>query len=169
MKFRLEIVAEQISLLIFSPVNPELTFAGVPRFPTDDSIAMARVAEFLCKMGKRFDIRGQSSTSFNDLLNRPVILIGSIDNDWTIHFTDAMRFRFEVDLAQRSSWIPDRDRPKEKFGALHNISPDPANYEAFDIVARSAERAIGKPVVVVAGVTSVGDLAATEFVSDPSF
>lgn len=142
---------------------------GVAGITYDDSIATARIAEFLAKKGKDFDMLGQSRTSFNDLLNRPVILIGSVDNDWVIHFTDAMRFRFEMDFAQRLNWISDREKPTEKFGILYTALPDPANYETFAIVARNADPATGRPVVILAGVTSVGDLAATKFVSDPSY
>lgn len=142
---------------------------GVPGIVYNDSISTARIAECLGKRGKDFDVLGQSRASFTDLLNRPVILIGSYNNDWTIHFTDAMRFRFESDMTQRLSWISDRERPLEKFGVLSNASADPANYEAYAVVARTADPAIGKPLVIVAGVTSVGALAATEFVTDPTY
>jgi hypothetical protein len=142
---------------------------GVAGITYDDSIATARVAEILGKKGRDFDMLGQSRTSFNDLLNRPIVLIGSVDNDWVIHFTDAMRFRFEEDVARRLDWISDRQRPTERFGTLYTAVPDPANYEAYAIVARNADPAIGRPVVILAGVTSVGDLAATKFVSDPSY
>jgi hypothetical protein len=144
---------------------------GVPRIMPNDNVAAARVASVLGRESKAFDLLGESETSFNDLLSRPVILIGSYNNDWAIHVTDAMRFRFEMDLAQRLFWISDRDKPTEKIGTMSNAVPDPPTFDTFAIVARVIDPTISReqPIVVVAGQTSTSTKAAAEFVSDPSY
>jgi hypothetical protein len=142
---------------------------GVPFTVPNDSLAGAKVAGVLGKRNKAFDMLGESEASFNDLLNRPVILIGSYNNDWTIHFTDTMRFRFENDHAQQLSWIADRQSPTKKIGVISTASADPANYVAYAIVARTTEPTTNEHLVILAGVTSVGTLSAAEFVSDPSY
>lgn len=144
---------------------------GIPVIMIYDNLAATRVASVLGRKSNAFDVLGESETSFNDFLSRPVILIGSYNNDWTIHITDSMRFRFEIDMSQRLGWISDRDRPAEKIGVVSNARADPPTFNTFAIVARAVDPTLSRdqPIVVVAGQTSTSTKAAAEFVSDPSY
>jgi hypothetical protein len=142
---------------------------GIPIVTARTVNATANIAGVFGGKKKAFDILGESNTNLNDLMNRPVILIGSNSNDWTIRSMENMRFRFDLDLGQRLSWISDREKPTEKIGGLFVASPDPATFEAFAIVARDVDPTTGAPLVVLAGVTGVGSAAAAEFVSEPNY
>ena len=78
---------------------------GFPSFR--NSLAAARVAAILGKHNKSFDISTQSRTTFDDLSRRPVIEIGSFDNDWTMRDTNSMRFRFQIDMKREVRSIAD--------------------------------------------------------------
>jgi len=134
-----------------------------------NAIAATRVAGLLGKNGKLFEVFSQSKITFDDLSKHPVIMIGSYDNDWTIRDTDTMRFQFEVDFKQDLRWISDREKPSEQIGALHNVSAVPQTFQDFAVVARSIDPTTGQPVVILAGVTSMGAIAAADFATDSSY
>ena len=134
-----------------------------------NALAAAEVAAIFGENGKQFAMSSQSKVMFDALSQHPVIQIGSWDNDWTIRDTDTMRFRFEIDMNQKIRWIGDRERPTEQFGISHFAEPLPATYEDYSIVARVVDPSTGQPAVILAGITSLGTVAAANFVSDSSY
>jgi len=59
-----------------------------------DSIALADTAGLLRSYEKSYSIRGATATSYIDLQQGPVILVGAFNNDWTKHFIKPLRFQF---------------------------------------------------------------------------
>ena len=62
----------------------------------DDAAVLASVAAILGKKQIPFRVVGAGQTSLADLRRQPVILIGAIDNKWTIQLTKGLRYRIEV-------------------------------------------------------------------------
>ena len=54
------------------------------------------MASDLGKKGIAFRVVGAELTSLEDLRRQPVILIGAIDNKWTLRLTQNLRYRIEV-------------------------------------------------------------------------
>ena len=134
-----------------------------------NSLAAARVAAILGKNDKPFEVSTQSRTTFDDLSKHPVIQIGSFDNDWTIRDTNSMRFRFEIDLKQEIRLIADREKPSVQYGVLPFATAMLPTFEDYSIVARSVDPTTGQPVLILAGITSLGTIAAANFVADPAY
>ncbi len=134
-----------------------------------NSLAAARVAAILGKHNKSFDISTQSRTTFDDLSRRPVIEIGSFDNDWTMRDTNSMRFRFQIDMKREVRSIADRENPSEQYGVLPFATAMLPTFEDYSIVARSVDPSTGQPVLVLGGITSLGTIAAANFVADSSY
>ncbi len=72
----------------------------------DDAAILSSMASELGKKGIPFRVVGAELTSLADLRRQPVILIGAIDNKWTLRLTQNLRYRIEV------ANPPDLDQPK---------------------------------------------------------
>jgi hypothetical protein len=142
---------------------------GIPVERTAYSQAVAKIASVLAARGKAFDVRGQSETTFADIMGRPTVLLGSYDSDWVIGICDGKRFQFKADNKRNLTWISDRNQPGREIGALSIPSPEPATYETFSIVLRTTGVTSQQTHVVVAGVGGKGTIAAAEFVSNPKY
>ena len=62
----------------------------------DDAAILSSMASELGKKGIPFRVVGAELTSLADLRRQPVILIGAIDNKWTLRLTQNLRYRIEV-------------------------------------------------------------------------
>lgn len=142
---------------------------GIPVERIAYSQAAVRVASILAARNRIFDILGQSDTTFADFSGRPMILIGSYDNDWAMGISEGRRFQFQSNRARELKWIVDREKPGEEIGALDISSPEPTTYDAFSIVMRETGQLSLQPRVLLAGVGAKGTLAAAEFVSNPNY
>ena len=68
----------------------------VPRIeevPVEFEVDMAGI---LGKKGIPFRVAGAEQTSLTEFRRQPVILIGAIDNKWTLRLTQSLRYRIEV-------------------------------------------------------------------------
>jgi hypothetical protein len=63
---------------------------------TSDALALADLAAMLQSNGKPYRIVNRAgSTSFRDLQAGPFVLIGGMNNEWTLRLTSGLRFGFE--------------------------------------------------------------------------
>ena len=132
-----------------------------------DVITIARVAGVLQVLGKPYRIRAQSATSFADLRDGPVVLIGAFNNDWTIRLTGAQRFTFEQDADIR--WIADRRNPARKDWRVDLATPLPRLTEDYALISRLVDPTTDRMLVVAAGLRGYGTTAAGEFLTTPEY
>ena len=103
----------------------------------------------------------ESSTSFSDLRDGPVILIGAFNNDWTMRLMGPLRFNYERD--GDTFWIQDRQNPARRNRAVDYSGPYLKITEDYALISRTLEATTGRMVVVIGGLTGYGTLAASEF------
>jgi len=132
-----------------------------------DVITIARVAGVLQVLGKPYRIRAQSATSFADLRDGPVVLIGAFNNDWTIRLTGAQRFTFEQDADIR--WIADRRNPASKDWRVSLATPLAKLTEDYALISRLVDPTTDRMLVVAAGLRGYGTTAAGEFLTTPEY
>jgi hypothetical protein len=132
-----------------------------------DVTTIARVAGVLQVLGKPYRIRAQSATSFADLRDGPVVLIGAFNNDWTIRLTGVQRFNFEQDSDFR--WIADRRNPSRKDWAVNLTTPLAELVEDYALISRLLDPTTDRMVVVAAGLRGYGTTAAGEFLTSPEY
>ena len=60
-----------------------------------DSVAMSRLATYLTREKKGFDVQLSSEVSYTRLQEGPAIFIGGLDNDWTMRVLEPLRFHME--------------------------------------------------------------------------
>ena len=58
-------------------------------------MTLGRLTGLLQAKGKAYHIRGESSTTFEDVRDGPVVLIGAFNNDWSMRLMGPRRFSFE--------------------------------------------------------------------------
>jgi hypothetical protein len=137
------------------------------RMHMSDAIAMAGLVGLLQSHGKPYRVLNRAdATSFRDLQLGPFILIGAMNNEWTLRLTDNLRFGFEREGGGASRVI-DRKNPSNTSWTVDFAAPMAQFNRDYAIVSRVRDPKTEQTAVIVAGIASWGTLAAAEFVTNP--
>ena len=160
--------------------NPDLAHVGAPEpslfklyymgsqnVALTDAITISRLAGLLESRGCAYHIRGESFTSFDDLRDGPVVLVGAFNNDWTLRLMGPQRFSFERE--KDTFLIRDRQNPDRKSRAIDYNTPYADVTKDYALISRVLEPTTERMVVVAAGLTGYGTLAAGEFLTNPAY
>ncbi|GAA3766055.1 hypothetical protein [Terriglobus aquaticus] len=123
--------------------------------------AMTRVSSQLQREGSSVDVKAANGTTLNDLRDRPLILIGGYNNQWTKRLTSALPLRLTPAAApaiqdsarQAQVWQRDRNQP-------YNSSDD------YALIGRYRDTTTGNMVALIAGIGRNGSEAAAQFLTD---
>ena len=137
------------------------------RFVVSDVISLARTIVPLVPRHGAFRVLPASETSFAQLREGPIVLIGAFDNPWTLRITEKLRFGFEA--RDGVQMLVDRKNPKQTaWGLAGNLA-----YRNFitdyAVVARIHDNVTGQPVIIVAGILDRGTEAASEVLYNPVY
>jgi hypothetical protein len=140
---------------------------GAGRLNLSDVVTLARSIVPLVPRNGSFRVLSSSETTFTQLREGPIVLIGAFSNAWTLRVTEKLRFGFErkdrvVRLVDRKSsppayWGPQLD------SAGRNVVRD------YAIVARIHDSTTGQPVIIIAGILAPGTEAAGELLYRPAY
>jgi len=133
-----------------------------------DSLAQSGIVAFLAKHNKPYALELSTQATYPDLQRGASVLIGGLDNTWTMRLTAPLRFHFVRFPSTPVYAIEDRQHP-ELGGWRVDLSqaPDHAS-EDFALVARIFDQTTGRPVLIVAGLGANGTTAAAQFLLDPA-
>ena len=145
----------------------QLYYLGSQNVAISDVTTLGRLAGLLQAKGKPYHIRGESSTTFEDLRNGPVVLIGAFNNDWSMRLMGPRRFSFERD--GDTFWIKDTQNPTDKSLAVNYGMPYLQLTEDYALISRSLDPVTERMVVLAGGLTGYGTIAAGEFLSNPRY
>jgi hypothetical protein len=135
-----------------------------------DAICLARLAAALERHGKEYRIRGERSTSSSDLRENAAVLLGAFDNQWTLRAAGQLRFTFFKDSARETDMVRDRLHPERTEWKLTGAWPHWENLsEDYAIISRLVDANTDRPVVIAAGITHFGTMAAGELISNPEY
>jgi hypothetical protein len=142
--------------------------------PFADAVTMARVVGALESGGKKVVIRKETSSSFSDLREGPVVLIGAFNNEWSLRLTRQLRYSLALDADRHLIYIKDAknpssrswswgtNQPRDRVGGAH--SPPLQDYA---LISRIRNSETGHVVVVIGGLYTFGTQSAGEFLTDP--
>ncbi len=133
-----------------------------------DATCLLRLTALFEKRGRPYRVRGGASTSFSDLRERPAVLIGAFNNEWTLRAVGRLRYTFYKDY-QGLEAVRDRSHPERSDWKLVNSWPAWRISNDYAIVSRVLDRSTDKMVVIAAGITAFGTTGAGEFLSDPAY
>jgi hypothetical protein len=134
------------------------------------------MAGLLGKKDIPFRVAGAEQTSLTEFRRQPVILIGAIDNKWTLRLTRNMRYRIEVANPPGSgsnkdpiASIVDSEHPGNPTWTVDLSIPFSTWKSDYAIVAKVDDPSTGVPVLVEAGLGNDGSLAASELITSGTF
>jgi len=129
------------------------------------AVALTHLAGVLQRNGRPYEVKESTETSLADMRSRPVVLIGAVNNTWTMHVVNTLRFRFLFD--GRNAEIQDTGdvhSPRWSFDVTDSSQSVTTDYA---LVARFHDPTTEGPVLVIAGLGPNGTEVASEFASDP--
>jgi len=145
----------------------QLYYLGSQNVAIADVTTMGRLAGLLQAKGKAYHIRGESSTTFEDLRDGPVVLIGAFNNDWSMRLMGPQRFSFERE--GDTFWIKDAQNPSDKSHGVNYTTPYLRVTDDYALISRVLDPVTERMVVLAGGLTGYGTLAASEFLTNPQY
>ena len=133
-----------------------------------DVTTIAGIAGILHADGKHYTLRGANTTTLTDLRSGPSIMVGGFDNVWTLRMLQPLRFHFANDPDMTKVSIVDTQFPNQKRWIIDQQQIATNIYRDYAIVARFTDGTVGKPVLVAAGLSNGGTVAAGEFLANPN-
>ena len=130
-----------------------------------DMLATLHIANVLTSHQREYRSKPNVSTTLEDLRQGPVILIGGLDNQWTMRSLESLRFHF-AGSDEDGYWIADAKNPGFKDWLLDLKRQYRTVTRDYAIVARLHNEQTGQPEMIVAGIGMSGTAAAGEFVSN---
>jgi hypothetical protein len=142
--------------------------------PFSDTVTIARVVGALEARKKNVLIRRGNSSTFSDLREGAVVLIGAFNNEWSLRLTRPLRYSLALDPDRHLVYIRDAKNPASRnWSWATNQPPEPltgANspkIQDFALISRIRDSETGHVVVVIGGLYTYGTEAAGEFLTDP--
>jgi hypothetical protein len=142
--------------------------------PFADTVTIARVVGALEARNKQVLIRRGSASSFSDLREGAVVLIGAFNNEWSLRLTRQLRYSLAMDADKHLIYIRDAKNPSSRLWSwATNQPPEPVTganspkLQDFALISRIRDSETGHVVVVVGGLYTYGTEAAGEFLTNP--
>lgn len=142
--------------------------------PFADAMTIARVVGALERNRKEVLIRRESASSFSDLRQGAVVLIGAFNNEWSLRLTHTLRYSLAMDLDQHLIYIKDAKNPAARawsWGTNQSRNPlsgiNSPKLQDYALISRIGSSETGHVVVVIGGLYRYGTEAAGEFLTDP--
>ncbi len=157
-----------------SAATPILSSDSSQTVPFADAVTIARVVGVLEAHKKSVVIRRGNSSTFSDLREGAVVLIGAFNNEWSLRLTRQLRYTLAMDPDKHLIYIKDaKSAASRDWSWPTNRSSDPivgANspkLQDFALISRIRDSETGHVVVVIGGLYTYGTQAAGEFLTDP--
>jgi hypothetical protein len=158
-----------------SAPTPILSTDAAHTVPFADAVTIARVVGVLEIRKKQVIIRQGNSSSFSDLREGAVVLIGAFNNEWSLRLTRQLRYSLALDAEKHLIYIRDaKNSSSRTWSWATNQSRDPVlganspKLQDFALISRIRDSETGHVVVVIGGLYTYGTQAAGEFLTDPS-
>jgi hypothetical protein len=155
-------------------VTPVPSFDSSETVPFADTVTIARVVGALEARKKNVLIRRGNSSSFSDLREGAVVLIGAFNNEWSLRLTRPLRYSLAMDPDRHLIYIRDaKNEVSRTWSWATNQPTEPltgANspkIQDFALISRIRDSETGHVVVVIGGLYTYGTEAAGEFLNNP--
>ena len=143
--------------------------------PFADTVTIARVVGALQARDKQVLIRRGNASSFSDLREGAVVLIGAFNNEWSLRLTRQLRYSLDLDPDRHLIYIKDAKNPASRTWSWATNQPreplvgaNSPRIRDYALISRIRDAGTGHVVVVIGGLYTYGTLAAGEFLTDPA-
>jgi hypothetical protein len=136
--------------------------------PFPDVQTFSRFISLFGARGHAFTMQSSPMTVYSQLRENSVLLIGALNNRWTLNRTAALRFYFAGSNGSNGTvWIEDRQHLGSQKWQINSQDPRSKVVKDYAIVARYTDESTGQVVMIAAGLAGSGTKAAGEFLTDP--
>jgi len=126
--------------------------------------ALARVSGIIQRKGGDVQVLPANTTTLSDLRDRPVILVGGYNNDWTLRLLETLPIHLgPVDRPA----ILDSASPSHRWERDHSLPY--SSSDDFALVGRYRDATTGSVTVIIAGLGRNGTEAAAQFLTEPHY
>ena len=130
-----------------------------------DVRAMMTLSDLISQHNGEQRLRLNTAVSLDDLRQGPAILIGAMDNPWTLRAISHLRYQFGGD-DEENYWIIDTRTGKRTGWSLDLKTPITSVTRDYAILARIHSEETGQPQVIVGGIGMSGTAAAGELLTN---
>jgi hypothetical protein len=135
--------------------------------PFSDVQVLSRFVSLIGAHGHAFRVQSSRRTISSQLREGPVVLIGALNNEWTLNRTSSLRFHLEgPEGPDQVYWITDTQHPESRAWQVRAQAPRSHVVKDYAIAARFTDESTGQVVLVAAGIAGSGTRAAGEFLTD---
>lgn len=142
--------------------------------PFADMVTIAKVVGVLQAGGKKVLIRRENTSSFSDLREGPVVLVGAFNNEWSLRLTRQLRYTLALDAENHLIYIKDAKNPSARTWSWGTNQPrdhvggagSPVLHD-YALISRIRSSETGHVLVVIGGLYTYGTESAGEFLTDP--
>jgi hypothetical protein len=146
-------------------LQTRLYYSG--RMNMSDVITLTHMTAPLASRHGAFRVLPAYETSFEQLREGPIVLIGAFDNPWTLRITQGLHYGFET---KDGIWrVVDHRNQQQRSWAVQMNQPVQSLARDYAIVARIHDDTTGQPVIIAAGISDQGTEAASEVVYNPVY
>jgi hypothetical protein len=130
-----------------------------------DMLATLNIVDVLAAHHSDYRVRLTNATTLEDLRHGPAILIGGLDNPWTMRALAPLPYHLTGTDEDRY-WIADARDPGDKHWSLDLKETYTTVIRDYAIIARLHNEQTGEPEMIVAGIGMSGTAAAGEFIGN---
>jgi hypothetical protein len=134
-----------------------------------DAIAFSRICGSLPTESRDCTMQLSNQASIADMSRQPAVLIGLLNNEWSVRLTGQLRFRMnsnvDADGVTHEAWIYDARNPKAHWGIDFGQRLDTVTRD-FGLLARFDSQVTDQPVILVGGLSALGTQSIGEFATD---
>jgi hypothetical protein len=155
--------------VVFEPRN----FSGVqtagkdieyPFVSMQIAAAIGKVSGLLERGGATVQIQSCAPTPLTEMRERPVVLLGGYNNEWTLRLQGPLRYQFAPEV---NPSIIDREQPQVRWARDRTLPYSSADDYALAVRFRNTNT--DSVVVILAGLGRNGTEAAAQFVTSPHY
>jgi hypothetical protein len=143
---------------------PSTSLSVAARLSMEDANILARVAGRLEKEGARYRLLSSTEATFEEMRSGPSLLIGALDNPWTMRQSKDLPFVFSITPDGHTGQITET-RNQKRVWNLDIYTPHLNITHDYGIIARYHSTVTGQPVVLIAGISSQGTQASGELLT----
>jgi hypothetical protein len=152
--------------------EPPAPTAQLPDWPAVtwiDAVELARIAEMLTRHHKTAVLHSSENATLADLRAGPVILLGVLENTWSLRLLSNLRFHPRMDFASQKMWIEDSQHPERReWNAPWGIAYSDT-HDDYALVTRTRDPLSGQISVEIGGLGLHASQAAAEFATNPIY
>jgi hypothetical protein len=133
----------------------------------EDVLALTDLVSFLQSRGHKYILKMSPHTTLADLRAAPVVLVGGLNNQWTLRELSRLRLQMEYRQSESAGEfrIFDRQNPEGRVWKISSRQTSAQQAQDYALIARFVDQETGQPTIIAAGLGGAGTDAAVEFLT----